>query len=118
MGIFDFITKKSTTAGDTFVPEPQTLEVIPQDPMQFIYPVLNDYRKGMWVKTAGHRIGILARFADSCYAEVALTDALGLNIATEEHQITHLVRAKISEIPEARINHLSRNDLRALGYED
>lgn len=99
-------------------PVPQTLEVVPENPQQFIYPVLNDYRKGMWVKTSAARIGILNRFADNGYAEVHLTDAKGLTLNTEEHLISSLVRAKRSEIPEDRINHLSRAETRALGYED
>lgn len=115
MGIFDWRSKNPHLIESV---TPQTLEVIPQDPQQYIYPVLNDYRKGMWVKTAGSRIGILSKFLDNGLAEVALTDAQGLNLATEEHQIIHLVRAKRSEIPEARINHLSRAETRALGYED
>lgn len=96
----------------------QTLEVIPQDPQQFIYPVLNDYRKGMWITTPSSRIGLLAKFLDNGMVEVALTDAKGLNLSKEEHLIAHLARAKISDIPAERINHLSRNELRALGYED
>lgn len=109
MGFFDKLFPKEDI---------KSIEVVPVDPQQFIYPVTTEYRKGMWVKTAGSRIGILAKFLDNGLAEVSLTDAKGHNIATEEHQVIHLVRARRSEIPEARINHLSRNELRALGYED
>lgn len=117
MGFFDLFKTKPAAV----LPPPaavQTLEVIPQDPQQFIYPVLNDYRKGMWVQTPSHRTGILAKFLDNGMAEVSLTDAKGLNVGSEEHMIAHLARAKISEMPADRIQHLSRNELRALGYED
>jgi CxxC motif-containing protein (DUF1111 family) len=110
MGLFNWLTPKAE--------EPKTLEVIPENPQQFIYPVLNDYRKGMWVKTPAARIGILNRFTDNGCAEVHLTDAKGMTLSTEEYPISSLVRAKRSEIPEDRINHLTRADTRALGYED
>lgn len=115
MGMFDFFSKPNPVVDNASV---QTLEVIPKNPQQFIYPVLNDFRKGMWVVTAGHRVGILSKFLDNGMAEVALTDAQGHNLAMEEHMIAHLVRAKTSEMPQARIQHLSRNELRSLGYED
>lgn len=117
MGMFDTWFPKGTPV-QVVIPELQTLEVVPENPQQFIYPVLNDYRKGMWVKTEAARIGILDKFLDNGLAQVALTDASGLNVGMVEYSITSLTRAKQSEIPNERIKHLSRNDLRALGYED
>jgi hypothetical protein len=116
MGIFDRFIKGPDSI--IAIAPNQTLEVVPENPQQYIYPVLNDYRKGMWVKTSAARIGILNRFLDGGYAEVHLTDAKGLTLSTEEQSIISLVRARRSEIPEDRINHLTRSETRALGYED
>lgn len=115
MGIFDRLFKKPAPAPEPVV---QTLEVVPENPQQYIYPVLNEFRKGMWVKTSGYRIGILAQFLDRGLVAVMLTDAAGNNVQVEEHPLNSLVRAKSSEIPYPRIEHLSLNELRALGYED
>lgn len=122
MGIFDKLANWANGQPlDTPAPDPmppQTLEVIPEIPQQYISPVLNPYRMGMWVKTSSYRTGIISKVNTDGTANVSLTDADGFNLDMEVHPMDSLMRAKISEMPAKRIAHLSRNDLRALGYED
>lgn len=107
MGIFDFLKK----------PEIQTLEVIPESPTKFIYPVIsNEVRKGMWVRTDAGRIGILNDFLAAGVAQVHLTDAEGLTVDVKEYPINTLVRAKASELPAKRVEGLSADQILALGY--
>lgn len=119
MGMFDFL-KKPVPTGDEICWEPieiQTLEVVPEFPTKFIYPVIsNEIRKGMWVRTDANRIGILGNFLADGVAEVHLTDADGITVDVQEYPINTLVRAKASELPAKRVAGLSAEQITALGY--
>ncbi len=119
MGMFDFLKKKPVEV--TTVPtEIQSLEVIPEEPSKYIYPVSDEHRKGMWVTTGEGRTGILYKFLPDSKAEVHLTDAAGLTIEVQEIPLTSLVRAKRSDLPSVRMEKDGHTpaSLRALGYGD
>lgn len=124
MGIFDFIKKRPDA-----IPAPseavdpidiKTLEVVPENPVQFIYPVSYEHRKGMWITTGDGRVGILHKFLADAKAEVHLTDAAGLTVDRQEVPLTSLVRAKRSELPASRMEQAGHTpaSLAALGYGD
>lgn len=115
MGIFDRFIKQPQSI--VAIAPVQSLEVVPESPTKFIYPVIsNEIRKGMWVRTDADRIGILYNFLADGVAEVHLTDAAGLTVEVKEYPINTLVRAKASELPAKRIEGLSAEQITALGY--
>lgn len=120
MGIFDFLKKPPTPVVEASVLEVQTLEVIPEDPVKFIYPVSDEHRKGMWVTTGDGRVGILHKFLADSKAEVHLTDGAGLTVSVQEIPLTSLVRTKRSDLPANRMEQAGHTPatLIALGYGD
>lgn len=120
MGFFDRFIKTPKNIIAIQIQDVQTLEVVPEDPAKFIYPVSDEHRKGMWVTTGDGRVGILHKFLADSKAEVHLTDAAGLTVDIQEIPLTSLVRAKRSELPAARMEQAGHTPatLVALGYGD
>ncbi len=123
MGMFDFLKKvpaQMPTPHEAADPI-QSLEVIPEDPSKYIYPISNEeHRRGMWVTTGDGRVGILHKFLEDSKAEVHITDSAGLTVEVQEIPLTSLVRAKRSELPAARMEQAGHTpaSLIRFGYGD
>lgn len=120
MGFFNNIFSKPPVVKPNEFNTIQSLEVIPEDPVKFIYPVSDEHRKGMWVTTGDGRVGILHKFLADSKAEVHLTDASGLTVGVQELPLTSLVRAKRSDLPASRMEQSGHTPatLVTLGYGD
>jgi len=74
-------------------------------------------RAGMWIML-GDRVGILKDMNEFAVATVMLVDEHGLNALEIPVPVGELRQAKRTEIPAARVAHMTKEHLNRLGYAE